>query len=214
MNIDYAKSFSRKTPTQVIKDNFWTVNVLTPKKKMEKERYYLVIEGVDKSVGNKEVVKLKGFSVDRTNFLLPVGGQLIFKNTELISRQLQISGDNEALNKDIDVKPSESTFNVFTAAGDYVITDVKYPWNKLYVKVIEAAKVFPISKSKNRFTISDIPPGTYSLYLYYGQKWVYKEEFTVVGQQPFTFAYRIVNGKPYRNDSSAYSTNKIVLSPN
>lgn len=206
IDINYKPSLVEEKQ-DIINDNYWTVPILKPDPQLEKELYYMVIEGFESASQSDETVDLKGLSVERSFYLLQNNSRLIFKNNEKIARSFSVAHENGNIKKSVDINPNNQETYVFTLPGEYTFIDNKYPWNKIYVKVLEKSAVFPINRNAYRINITQIPAGTYRFRIFNGLKWIYMEDFTIVDNSANTASYNIRDKNVFRNDATSVTAN-------
>jgi hypothetical protein len=68
---------------------------------------------------------------------------------------------------------------------------------------LKSSYIFPIEEGSNKFEIPDISPGSYTIRIYYGTRWIYQEDFVMVSNSPQNLVYKI-------EESSVSSVNSIL----
>lgn len=203
--IGYKKGVEKSEYARIdIKDWYWKIPVVKVSPPMEKEKYSVVIEGYQTITKYTDTLELIGASVSRNSILFPVDGVLKFENKENFPRVLTILQEGDKNEKvEITVPPKGSAEHVFTTPGDHTIVDTLFHWNTVYVKVLTSAYLFSINEGSNKFEIPDISPGSYTIRVYYGTKWVYQEDFVMVSNAPQSLIYKI-------EEASVSSVNSVV----
>lgn len=205
ISIGYKKSFEKSENVRVdIKDGYWKIPVMLVPKSLEREKYSIVIEGYEAIKEHSDTLQLIGASVSRNNILFPVDGVLNIENKEDFPRVLAILQEGEKNEKvEITVPAKSSAVHIFTVPGDYTIVDTMFQWNTVYIRVLKTSYIFSIEEGSNKFDISDISPGSYTIRIYYGTRWIYQEDFVMVSNAPQSIVYKI-------DQASVTSINSIV----
>ncbi|HNW81815.1 MAG TPA: hypothetical protein PKG52_02890 [bacterium] len=203
--VGYKKGFEKSDHVRVdIKDWYWKMPVVQVPKSLEREKYSVVIEGYEAIRKHTDTLELTGASVSRNSILFPVDGLLRIENKENFPRILSILQEGEKNDKiEITVPAKGTSEHVFMVPGDYTIVDTLFQWNTVYIKVLKSSYIFPIDEGPNRFEIPDISPGSYTIRIYYGTRWIYQEDFVMVSNSPQSLVYKI-------DESSVSSVNSIV----
>jgi hypothetical protein len=206
--ISYKKGIEKadhKTPD--IADGYWRFPVLEVSKPLEKEKYAFVIEGYQTIKNINEAIELIGAGISRNNVLLPTDGVLTIENKEDFPRKVNIlkEGDNNE-KVELTVPAKGSITHVFSSAGDYTLVDTIFQWNTVYVRVLPNTYLFIINEGSNRIEIPDIAPGTYTVRVYYGIRWVYQEDFVMISNAAQNIGYKIEDGTVFSINSTSYST--------
>ncbi|MGI6393204.1 MAG: hypothetical protein ACOX2F_00470 [bacterium] len=212
LQINYTKG-AEKTESQPanVVDGYWRYPVINVPKVMEQEKYSFVIEGYKTIKSLKEVLTLNGVGVGRSNILFSTDGVLVIENKENFSRNFEIVRDGEdPQKKELSVPAKGSVSHVFSEAGDYTLVDTLFKWNSVQIKVLPQTYLFVMDEGVNRIEISDIPPGTYTVRVFYGTRWIYQEDFVMISSAAQNFGYKIEGGKVFSVNSTAYSTTLIL----
>lgn len=206
--VGYKKSTEKIDNKRVdINDGYWRFPVVDVPKSLEREGYAIVIEGYDTIKKQKETLELVGASVSRNSILFPVDGVLTIENKEDFSRTMNILQEGEKNEKIELVVPARGSIShSFSTPGDYTVVDTMFQWNTVYVRVLKTAYIFSISEGANRIDIPDISPGTYTIRVYYGIRWVYQEDFVMVSNSAQNIGYRIENNSIFSVNTTSYST--------
>lgn len=206
--VNYKKGPERiDTKPPDIKDGYWRIPVTEVPVIKENEYYTAVIEGYDAISNYEDSVNLAGVSVDRKSMLFPVNGTLNLMNKENIVRVFELfkEGEEECVAR-IEVPAGKSFSYSFINSGEYTLVDMLYNWNSVKIKVLSVNKLFRFSEGTNNFEITDISSGTYTLRVYYGSRWVYQEDFIVVGSSAQTLGYKIEDGNVESVATGGYTT--------
>ena len=195
LNINYVRSNEKTTEAVDIKDGYWYFPVVNVPDVKEHENYSVVIEGYHAVEAKNEVVKIVGLGFSRQNLLLPIEGIITFENKENFGRKISIEKNGTSEVVDFFVQPNSVVQHSFSSDGDYIVTDVSYPWNKISVKVLNTSYLWTLKDGSNNRNIPDIAAGSYTLRIYYGIKWIYQEDFMVVPSATQNFIYKIDNGR-------------------
>lgn len=187
-----------------IKDGFWNFPVIEIPKEKEKEQYSVVIEGYESVETKNERIILAGAEFSRRNILFPKDGILTIENKESFERKITLMRDGGSEPTVLNIQPESVVQQKFTEDGDYTVTDNSFSWNTFFVKVLKTRQVWTLKEGGNTRTIPDIAPGSYTLKIYYGTRWIYQEDFMVVQNAAQVFTYKIENGKVVNLNS--YST--------
>jgi hypothetical protein len=206
--ISYKKGYEKIDHKPVdIKDWYWKFPVLEVPKPFERERYSMVIEGYNANRKVTETLELVGAGVSRNSILLPTEGTLVIDNKEEFPRKINILMEGENQQKvELTVPAKGSLTHVFSSPGDYTLVDTLFQWNTVYVRILRSSYLFPVEEGANRIEIPDITPGTYTVRVYYGIRWVYQEDFVMISHAAQNIGYKIEDGTIYSINSSAYST--------
>jgi hypothetical protein len=206
--VSYKKGIEKaENKTIDITDGYWRFPVLEVPKPSEKEKYSFVIEGYHTIKNVNETLELIGAGVSRNNVLLPTEGVLTIENKEEFPRKINIlkeGADSEKV--ELTVPAGGSLTHVFSSSGDYTLVDTLFQWNTVYVRVLQNTYLFVINEGANRIEIPDIAPGTYTVRVYYGIRWVYQEDFVMISNSAQNIGYRIEEGTVYSINSTSYST--------
>jgi hypothetical protein len=205
ITVGYKKGLEKSDNIRVdIKDWYWKFPVVNVPGTLEKEKYSIVIEGYEAIKKHTDTLELIGASLSRNNILFPVEGVLKIENKEDFPRVLSVLQEGEKNEKiDITVPAKGKVEHVFAAPGDYTIVDTLFHWNTVYVRVLKSTYIFPIEEGANKFEIPDISPGSYTIRIYYGTRWIYQEDFVMVSSAPQNLVYKIEN-------SSVSSINSVL----
>ena len=187
-----------------IKDGFWNFPVIEIPKDKEKEQYSVVIEGYESAGTKNDRILLEGAAFNRRNVLFPKDGILTIENRENFERNVSIMRDGDSEPAVVTIQPESVVQYTFTEEGDYTLRDNSFSWNTVFVKVLKTKQVWTLKEGGNNRTIPDIAPGSYTLKIYYGTRWIYQEDFMVVQNAAQNFTYKIENGKVVNLNS--YST--------
>jgi len=206
--ISYKKSEEKIEHKKIdINDGYWKFPVTGVPKPLEREKYYVVIEGYNSIKKVEETLDLKGAGVSRNSFLLPMEGGLVIQNHEDFPRTLNLlmEGENN-LKTELTIPAKGSLTHVFSSPGDYTLVDTLFQWNTVYVRVLRTNYLFVIEEGANRINVPDIAPGTYTIRIYYGIRWIYQEDFVMISNSSQNIGYRIENNTIYSVNSASYST--------
>ena len=187
-----------------IKDGFWNFPVIEIPKEREKEQYSVVIEGYESVEMKNDRVLLEGAEFSRRNILFPKDGILTIENKENFERNITVRREGGSEPDIVTIQPESVVQYKFMEEGDYTLTDSYFSWNTASVKVLKTKQVWTLKEGGNNRTIPDIAPGSYTLRIYYGTRWIYQEDFMVVQNAAQNFTYKIENGKVVNLNS--YST--------
>ena len=197
LTVNYSRGEEKGDQYRVdIRDGYWNFPVLTVPKSREREQYSVVIEGYNTTSETKkeEKIELSGADFSRRKLLFPKNGVVVVENKENFPRKISIAREGgEPVS--LDIQPQSSAEYAFAEAGDYTITDVMFPWNTSFVKVLGVTSVWRLKEGNKNKDIPDIAPGSYSLKIYYGTKDIYTEDFMVVQNAAQSFIYKIENGR-------------------
>jgi plastocyanin len=92
--------------------------------------------------------------------VIPVGGKVTFYNADPFPHNV-FTSDGEGFNMGM-IPPNEGRQRVFKNAGAYSLLCNLHPGMLGYV-VVAASSYYAKSDAQGRFTIKDVPPGTYKL---------------------------------------------------
>lgn len=195
MVVNYKKGSEKKEHAFVdIKDGYWKMPVVKVSKPLEREKYSIVIEGYETIKNHTDTLELIGASVSRNSMLFPMDGFLRVENKENFPRVVTILQEGEKNEKiEITVPPNGFNTHAFSSSGDYTIVDTLFQWNTVYVRVLKSSHLFSIEEGVNKFDIPDISPGSYTIRVYYGTRWIYQEDFVMVSNAPQNLVYKIEN---------------------
>ncbi len=206
--ISYKKGVEKADHKTVdIADGYWRFPVVEVPKPLEREKYSFVIEGYQTVKNVTETLELIGAAISRSNVLLPTEGVLTIENKEDFPRKINILKEGENSEKvELTVPAKGSVTHVFSSSGDYTIVDTVFQWNTVYVRVLQNTYLFVIDEGSNRIEIPDIAPGTYTVRVYYGIRWVYQEDFVMISNAAQNIGYKIEEGTVFSINSTSYST--------
>ena len=187
-----------------IKDGFWKFPVSEPQKSKEKELYSVVIEGYDSVESKNDKLLIVGAEFNHRYLLLPKNGILTIENKEVLPRKISVLRSGESEPETITIQPNSSVQQRFTEEGDYTLTDDYFAWNTVSVKVLKTNYVWNLKEGGNTRNVPNIAPGSYTLKIYYGTRWIYQEDFMVVQNAAQNFTYKIEKGKV--TNLNSYST--------
>lgn len=206
--VNYKKGFEKSKGTSAnIKDGYWRLPVLDTPSVYERESYSIVIEGYDTIRNYTEVLELTGASVSRNSMLFPLNGKLEIRNNENFPRKLMIFKDGDKdWKKEVEVPAKGSVTQIFDMSGDYTVLDTMFQWNTVYLRVLSTSYILPVKAGKNKVSIPDLSPGSYTIRFYYGTKWIYQEDFVMVSNSSQNLGYRIENSQVSSVNSTSYST--------
>lgn len=206
--VNYKKGYEKIDHKMVdIKDGYWKFPVVEVPKTLEREKYAIVIEGYSAIKKVDETVELTGAGVSRNSILLPVEGVVKINNKEDFPRKVNVlreGEDSEVVELEVPAKGSVSYS--FSSAADYTLVDTLFQWNTVYVRVLRTSYLFPIDEGPNRIEIPDIAPGSYTMRIYYGIRWVYQEDFVMISNAAQSIGYKIEEGVISSINSTSYST--------
>jgi hypothetical protein len=206
--VNYKKGAERidsKPPD--IKDGYWRMFVTEVPPSLEKEKYTAVIEGYDAISNYSDTLNLFGISVDRKSLLFPINGVFDIQNKENFVRSFDLfrEGEESPVAK-FEIPAGGSVSYSFISSGEYTLVDTIYSWNIVRINVLNVNKLIPFNEGSNSFEITDISSGTYTLRIYYGSRWIYQEDFIVVGSSTQTLGYKIENGNVESVPTGTYTT--------
>ncbi|HQN72092.1 MAG TPA: hypothetical protein PLB16_01615 [bacterium] len=206
--VSYKKGIEKAGhKTTEIVDGYWRFPVLEVPKPLEREKYSFVIEGYQTIKNVNETLELIGAGISRSNILLPTEGVLTIENREDFPRKINILKEGENSEKvELTVPAKGSITHVFSSSGDYTLVDTLFQWNTVYVRVLQSTYLFVVNEGSSRIEIPDIAPGTYTVRVYYGIRWVYQEDFVMISNAAQNIGYRIEDGTVYSINSTSYST--------
>lgn len=187
-----------------IKDGFWKFPVMEIPQAKEKEQYSVVIEGYGTVETKNDRLLLAGAEFSRRNLLLPKDGILTIDNKENFERRVSVKREGDPEPTLLIIPPESVVQHRFTEEGDYNLTDESFAWNTVSVKVLKTQHLWTLKEGSNNRTVPDIAPGSYTLKIYYGTRWIYQEDFMVVQNAAQNFTYKIDSGKVVNLNS--YST--------
>ena len=194
--VNYKKGLEKiESRPPDIKDGYWRMVVTEVPLAQEAEIYTAVIEGYDAISNYTDTVNLKGVSVDRKSMLFPINGLLNIANQENFVRTFELfrEGEDTPVSR-LEVPANGSISYSFIRSGEYTLVDKVYRWNTIRIRVLNVNKLMRFKEGGNSFEITDISAGTYTLRVYYGSRWIYQEDFIVIGGSAQTLGYRIENG--------------------
>jgi hypothetical protein len=207
--INYKKGLERIEERPLdIRDGYWKIPVTDELPLSEEREYYTaVIEGYDQISNYSDTINLIGLSVDRRSVLFPVNGTMELTNSEKFKRVFELfrEGEENAVAK-IEVDGNGSESYSFINPGEYTLVDKVFRWNTVRIRVLSVSKLIRFSEGSNSFEITDISSGTYTLRVYYGSRWIYQEDFIVIGSSDQTLGYRIENGNVESVPTGTYTT--------
>jgi len=191
-----------------IRDGYWRMPVvLDIPQAMEKEYYTAVVEGYDAISTYSDTVNLKGVSVDRKSILFPLNGVLNLANSENFARGFELFRDGqETPVAKLEVPAGGTVSYTFINAGEYTLVDKVFRWNTVKIRVLNVSMLMRFNDGPNSVEITDISSGTYTLRVYYGSRWIYQEDFIVIGSAAQTLGYRIESGSVESVPTGTYTT--------
>jgi len=200
-------------PENPINDNYHRIFVTVPERLTEPEAYYLVIEGADLGEQPQETVVLAGFSSSRTYILTKVNGVLLFENKEKIPRRFAVVVEGESSPQNLAVPPLSTAKYPFMRTGNYTFIDADNPSAKVFVRALVGCGLYPVKGSLLKVDIPTLPPGTYSIKIFYAFRQIFQEDFSMVGDSALAVNYRITNREVLRDDSTTVTSGRIVSGP-
>jgi hypothetical protein len=141
----------------------------------------VVLEGASNAkaqVPNATVV-LHGLRLDPRVVVLPVGGQVDFKNEDRLPHTLYVDKAT-SLMAPTPTPSGQTRLQKFYAVGEYHIRDEEYPHVEGTVLVLQSP-YFARLDEKGSFKL-DVPEGKYTLKVFWRDKWVATQSIDVAGR--------------------------------
>jgi len=129
----------------------------------------VVLEGEDKpqAGGNSVTWELAGDSFARPVLAVPVGTEVVIKNTSKSARMIAAAEDGKLIPAGLIQAGSPKSFRP-TEAKAYTLGDAAVPYLKGKLVVVDTKFVASVDDT-GKFDIADIPAGTYKLRVYFFQ---------------------------------------------
>jgi len=139
----------------------------------------VVLEGDEKPVSPPQVViELQGESFNRRAVAVPAGAEVVIKNVSKISRTLVAAEDPKLIPQGPINPTGPKSFRATEVGKVYTIGDKDAPHLKLKIVVVNTQYVgYPDETGK--FEIDNVPAGSYKVKLWYGDKWLARDDDSV-----------------------------------
>ncbi len=202
IRVDYVPQKKQMATRDIVKDNVWRIPVLAPPQVNDTSRFYVVLN-IHATTRQSETLYLEGLYAEPRSLLLGTDASLTVVNKEDIPRNLVIIDSEGTAIKELNIAGESKVSYTFSKAGDYKIKDSVFFWNAIPVTVLnDTMQVHQINQRTQIITIDNLSSGSYNLRIYHGTKWIFQEDFTVVGTNAYPLNYIIKNGDVIRNNTT------------